>query len=440
MKELKELSERPFCVNGQEFQIDIKRCLFICDTPARAFLKGTLGHNATYGCDKCTVKGTWLSQHRKTVFLSTSSPLRSNESFRLRRQEGHHQSEFQDCPSLLEELDIDMIKQIPSDYMHLICLGNTRKLCWLWKHGRKCVRLGSHQMQRISVLIVESVKLWPTEFSRKTRSIQYSDRWKATECRLFLLYLGPIILKNVLPDSLYKHFLLLACSMLLATSDHRQNDNSAEEYLRIFVEHFPKLYGEECLTFNAHNVVHLIADVKEHGAVDSFSCFPFENHLAAIKRLVRAPNHTLQQVYARLMELEHLQRPSVRTENIKLTCDHGKGPLFSFNGEEVKQFSSIELKGFKLCLNEKDCYFCVQNKFFRLKNVLQKNSEIILLGQPLKISADVFDYPCKSSHVGICVVQEDCVELEAFNPHLVIKCFMIVVGNKSVCVKLRHLS
>ena len=440
VKELKEISEMPFHVNGQEFQVDIKKCLFICDTPARAFLKGILGHNATYGCDKCTVKGTWLSQYRKTVFLSTTSPMRTNESFRLRQQDGHHQNEFQDCASLLGWLDIDMVKQFPSDYMHLICLGNVRKLCWLWKKGRKSVRLGSHQMQEISDLIHEAVKLLPTEFSRKTRSILHSERWKATECRLFVLYLGPIILKTVLPDALYKHFLLLASSMLLVTSEDSKNDHSAGEYLRIFVEHFPKLYGDECLTYNAHNVLHLITDVQEHGAVDSFSCFPFENHLAAIKRLVRAPNHTLQQVYARLMELEHVQRPSVKNKNLKLTCEHRNGPLFHFDGDKPKQFSSIELPGFKLCLNDKDCYFYGNNKFVKLKNVVEQDGEIILLGQPLKMSGDVFDYPCKSSHVGICFVTEDYLELETFNPHLVIKCFMVVVRNKSVCVKLRHLS
>ena len=103
-----------------------------------------MGHNAKHGCDKCEVKGTWLSQFKKTVFLSSNSRLRTNESFRRRQQEGHHQPNMQDCATLLEELDLDMIRQFPCDYMHLICLGMTRKLCGLLKSGRKNVRVGFH--------------------------------------------------------------------------------------------------------------------------------------------------------------------------------------------------------------------------------------------------------------------------------------------------------
>lgn len=32
---------------------------FICDAPARAFLKCTKGHNAYYACERCTIKGRW---------------------------------------------------------------------------------------------------------------------------------------------------------------------------------------------------------------------------------------------------------------------------------------------------------------------------------------------------------------------------------------------
>ena len=439
IEEFKSMSQSSFDISGQQYIIDVKKCLFICDTPARAFLKGILGHNSTYGCDKCTVKGTWLSQHRKTVFLSTTAPLRTDESFRLRKQEEHHQSEFQDCVTLIEELQVDMIKQFPSDYMHLACLGVTRRLCSLWKSGRNTVRQGTHQLQRISALISESVKLLPSEFSRKTRAIMHSERWKATECRLFLLYLGPIVLKNVIPDPLYKHFLLLACSMLILTSNNKTKYSKAREYLKRFVEEFPKLYGEECMTYNAHSILHLIEDVEEHGPVDSFSCFPFENHLAAIKRLVRAPNHTLQQIYARLMELENAQMPSEGDVRIELTREHRNGPTCSFNCSDVKQYSSVNFPNFMLCLNQKDCYFSSRGKIYKLRNILDRNGDIFLLGQPLRISPKFFEYPCNSADIGIFEVTENSVEIEVLN-HLVTKCALIVVNNTSICVQLRHLS
>ena len=47
------------------------------------------------------------------------------------------------------------------------------------------------------------------EFSRKPRTLKEIDRWKATEFRLFLCYLGPVVLRSNLVDKLYNHFMLL---------------------------------------------------------------------------------------------------------------------------------------------------------------------------------------------------------------------------------------
>jgi len=50
-------------------------------------------------------------------------------------------------------------------------------------------------------------KYIPCEFSRKTRSIVECKRYKVTEFRLFLLYIGPIVLKQVLPPKVYNNFI-----------------------------------------------------------------------------------------------------------------------------------------------------------------------------------------------------------------------------------------
>ena len=98
--------------------------------------------------------------------------------------------------------------------------------------------------------------------------MDFSERWKATECRIFLLYVAPVILQKVIPDALYKHFMLLACRMLLVTSADRSNDAAAAEFLKIFSDHFQFLYGEEWVTYTVHNIVHLIEDVRTIGNVD----------------------------------------------------------------------------------------------------------------------------------------------------------------------------
>lgn len=43
--------------------VSIKIDCFVCDAPARAFIKGIYGHNSTYGCEKCCVEGTFDNHH-----------------------------------------------------------------------------------------------------------------------------------------------------------------------------------------------------------------------------------------------------------------------------------------------------------------------------------------------------------------------------------------
>ena len=46
--------------------LNIKISAFVCDTPARQFLKGIKGHSSYYGCKHCEVEGTY--EHSRMLF------------------------------------------------------------------------------------------------------------------------------------------------------------------------------------------------------------------------------------------------------------------------------------------------------------------------------------------------------------------------------------
>lgn len=144
----------------------------------------------------------------------------------------------------------------------------------------------------------------PHEFGRKCRSLIEFERWKATEFRQVLLYSGSVALKNNLPKRMYENFLLLFVSIYyLASSYHwKSHAEYAHELLCVFVEQFGKIYGKDMLVYNVHGLIHLAADVKNFGPLDSFSAFPFERFLGRLKKLLCKPNRPLQQIIRRLSE------------------------------------------------------------------------------------------------------------------------------------------
>nr|CAI5827138.1 unnamed protein product [Callosobruchus analis] len=106
----------------------LKLNCIISDAPAKAFILNVKNHTGYFGCCKCICEGDYVE--RRVVFLSDNSAPRTNDSFRNRTQPEHHRG-----PTILETLDIDIIKQVPLDYMHLVLLGVTKRILTLWLKG-----------------------------------------------------------------------------------------------------------------------------------------------------------------------------------------------------------------------------------------------------------------------------------------------------------------
>lgn len=80
------LKETGFTYNGIKYTLEIN--LIICDSPARSLVTGTKSHNGYFGCPRCIDEEDY-SDHRM-CFLSTNSPLRTDQSFLIRENLEHH--------------------------------------------------------------------------------------------------------------------------------------------------------------------------------------------------------------------------------------------------------------------------------------------------------------------------------------------------------------
>jgi len=69
----------------------------------------------------------------------------------------------------------------------------------------------------------------------------------------------------------------------------------AEKLLVYFVETFEELYGVQFSSLNILGVIHLADGYRKYGALNNCSCFPFENFMKFLKKMVRKHEKPLEQ-------------------------------------------------------------------------------------------------------------------------------------------------
>ncbi|XP_051553876.1 uncharacterized protein LOC127440871 isoform X2 [Myxocyprinus asiaticus] len=240
-----------------------------------------------------------------------------------------------------------MIKSFPIDYMHQSCLGVMKKLLLLWTRGRRDFRMSSGDVTRVSERLVTLKKSIPDCFARKPRGLQEIERWKATEFRQFALYTGKIVLKGVLQDQLYEHFLCFSTALCILVSPDltKAQGPYANQLLKYFVERGRELYGETFLVYNVHSLLHLAEDAQNFGSLDNCSAFKFESYLHQMKKLVRSGKNVLAQVANRL---EETSKSKIENKE-KLMSFKCPNNVFVLSPEQCCEVVSEEVDSTVLC-------------------------------------------------------------------------------------------
>lgn len=250
--------------------------------------------------EKCDIEGENINH--KTIFPCKSGQLRTKETFYEQIHEEHHKRR-----SPLLNLNLDIVKQVPLNPMHLIYLGGMRKLLTLWIKGKPSYKLSGRSINNLSNKLTSFSSHIVHEFFRKCRALSDLNRWKANKLKLFLLHVSPVSLINILPKHLYNHFLMFHVSISIFCNNNYTSKYTdfAEEVLYNFVKYFEKSYGKDTVTYNIHSLIHLVTDVRNFGNLNTIDCFPFENYLGKLKTLVRFSVNPHEQLCRRIFELSY---------------------------------------------------------------------------------------------------------------------------------------
>lgn len=404
-------------VKGVKVYVQINA--LICDAPAKSYVTCTKGHTGYHGCSKCTQEGDFFKN--RMTFPETANVLRTDSSFINKIDEDHHLG-----VSILENLGIGMVTQIPLDYMHLVCLGVMKKLLQFWFKGRQDVRIPNLPFQELNSFYLSFKSYMTNDFARKPRSLTDSDRFKAAEFRQILLYTGVVAFRDFLSEKLYKHFLYLFCAIRILASPNMcvRLNGTAQYLLEEFIKMYGQIYGREYITHNVHNLCHLCQDVLKFGCLDNFSAFAPESYMHSIKKKVCVQSaKLLQQIVKRVSEEERTHTLGIAKPKLTTKPNY------------------IELLFDSFCLTNvspNNCCLLKNGVYLQISNLWEDKGECLIEGNVIAPQESFFSEPIDSSRLGIHLSKITNNKITSYSQEVICKCLLLPYKNCWVLLPLLH--
>ena len=417
VNELSILIKNGLVVKEKKITFTVKA--FVCDAPARAALKKIVNHNSYNGCERCQQKGSYAGGH--VALLETDAPKRTDQSFQVFSDPPHHTDNE---VSILNKLGIGFVSTFVLDYMHLVCIGVMKRWLGRLKNSRKLEKkchVSSHILAIINEHIKQISRMIPSEFSRKlSGGLDSLAHWKATELRIFLLYVGPIVLKNNLPKRQYTNFLYLCAAMrLLLTPGQNENLENIRLLLKTFIETAKTIFGKSFISYNVHAVLHLPDDYYNFGPLDNVSCFTFENYLGTvIKNRLTGRNKVLEQVSNNVFQ-ENAQDQRIR---INLNKKQIKvGHFFVRKNESHGRDNCIMIKTGDIAFIRD-----FTNDWFEIECFSHKEN--------------LFTHPVESKDIGIFLVKGPLIKSKISLSNIHSKMFLVPFQDNFIACQILHTS
>lgn len=262
----------------------------------------------------------------------------------------------------LLKLPIDMVEDvIVADSLHLLHLGTMKNLLLIYKDGHKIadnVKWSPGNIEQISTML-NQLKL-PMEFHRKSRGINMLCHWKASECAVFLNYIGIALLRHFLTEEHYQNFVILFCATTICSTNYfRRFLPVAKQLFKEFIRNYYRTF--ESASSNIHNLFHIVDEVQRFGPLPTLSSYPFENHLYKIKNMLRSGHLPLPQIINRITEMSQINSSQCHSDEKYPNLKH------TFKNDSTKYAFIKILDGLTLTTK-------FENKWF-----LTKNNEIVAI-------------------------------------------------------------
>ena len=282
----------------------------IFDNPKRSVAKNVKCHSSTFACEYCEASAERYINDTMTKHKLTWPPSTMNGRPRtitaIRRIVNSIENEDEDVTSnylkgikgrsvFMDLPNFDLILDMPTEYMHLVCLGLVKKMLeYTYKIGEKRDRITTRKRSDPKLFndLIHNVQV-TRECSRRVRNLDTAN-FKAQEYRNTLLFFFPIVLENIRNNWKKERqlwltlvFVIRSCVIPNEEFDHVSKEtivSASELYYNLFHE----LYGQKNCIYSLHVSSSHILKMRGNVPLTERSAFRFESFYSEMKNLFKS--------------------------------------------------------------------------------------------------------------------------------------------------------
>uniref|UniRef100_A0AC34FS42 Uncharacterized protein n=1 Tax=Panagrolaimus sp. ES5 TaxID=591445 RepID=A0AC34FS42_9BILA len=406
-----------FKFNGRQYRVKYLQC--IADIPARQSLLSMISVNGYNCCYNCDIKGQYIGH---VVFPYAETNARNAATFlnfskELNGVTGH---------SVLYEKLERFPQGVVIDLMHSVFRGpiedDIKRLLKGFRRNeseRLLIRLSAPNVEILDSLL-SKIK-FPVEFQRnKIRPTTVFATWKASELKLFGLYVVPTILfylaskESATVSQLLENMILYSSAIRILTEQRITPEmiNDANEILKYWAKGRRDLWTVSAMTFKAHENLHLVQQVLTHGPLSTHSAFAGESAIGQLGKNISCYNPQVSAT--QIAERMSLQRASnawlikngtpevnkyftnhiIHRRNRKFDPVVEVKDYFAINSMNGLYHAEIQVRGFSISPSTKtnilNCYIGLESeegfKAMKLMAIFENSSkELFFCGYALNV-------------------------------------------------------
>ncbi|XP_037525297.1 uncharacterized protein LOC119402235 [Rhipicephalus sanguineus] len=303
------------CEKGVELQrqgkVEQYKVYCICssvDSVARAPMQGVTQFNGYFGCNWCLQKGERAGGATKYPVQEVEPPERTElqmlTDMEVALKGGVAVHGVKTVSPLISLPHFNIVWSFVPDYMHCVLLGVARQFLELWFNSDSECSIS--RQQHIVDHRLMSIKP-PMDVRRMPRPTEERKWWKAKELENWLLCYSVPVLHGILDKAYLQHWACLveALHIMLQHTISPAELAIAEELFLEFHVRAEVLFGKSFMTFNMHQLTHIVKSVRLWGPLWTHSAFPFEAGNGSLKGAVKAANGIAHQV-CRVLQMDNM--------------------------------------------------------------------------------------------------------------------------------------